>query len=257
MHKVNPYLITPVHPISVAVIGCGGTGSMVLSRLARLNEALLMSGHLGLHVTAYDGDKVSQSNIGRQGFYPSDIDQYKSTVLIERINRCFGYQWNANVSFISDFPKRNIIFVCVDSMKERLTLYSTNTRERYSLDYREKRMYVIDCGNTHASGQVIISTPTSKELRNPIDIFGADVEIQDAEQPSCALFMNLREQSLFINDTIATVAVNTLYELFSEMQIDYNGVMIDTKSMRYVKIPIQDEERAITSGSKNAIEAVS
>lgn len=245
MHKVNPYLITPNHPITVTVIGCGGTGSRLLGKLASLNASLKLSGHRGLHVVAVDGDRVTESNCGRQMFYPSDINRFKAAVLIERINRCFGFNWESLNEYIFDIPKRNITFICVDSLSVRKNLYKTNMKlNRYS-DERAKRMYIIDCGNTYNSGQVVIYSPNS-DLKSVVELFG-DAEVADAKKPSCSMFINLREQSLFINDIVATVAVNSLYELIAEMQLDYNGIMIDLKTFKFIKIPIH--ETKVPTGS--------
>lgn len=246
IESVNPYLISPRHPLTVSVIGCGGTGSLVLGKLARLNAALRMAEHPGLMVTAIDGDTVEESNLGRQGFYPSDIGRSKAAVLTERINRCFGYNWRSIHEHTFSVPRCNITFICVDSMEIRKQLYNTDFYESYSRDDREKRAYIIDCGNTHSSGQVILYAPNGN-LRSVLDLFG-DAEIAQAHEPSCSTFTKLRDQSLFINDMISTVAVNSLYELLSEMQIDYNGIMIDLKTFKFIKIPIHAKESTTASG---------
>ena len=58
-HYIEQSLIAPVHKVTVGLIGVGGTGSYVLSILARMNAGLVGIGHPGFHVTAYDGDNVS------------------------------------------------------------------------------------------------------------------------------------------------------------------------------------------------------
>lgn len=73
MHFTDNYLLNPPHPITVNLIGSGGTGSQVLTCLARLDVTLRALRHPGLHVTLYDPDTVSASNIGRQLFGASDL----------------------------------------------------------------------------------------------------------------------------------------------------------------------------------------
>lgn len=68
IHYTENYLLSPHHPVSVIVIGAGGTGSQVITSLARMDRALQALGHPGLYVTVYDPDAVSESNIGRQLF---------------------------------------------------------------------------------------------------------------------------------------------------------------------------------------------
>src|SRR5688500_12535689 len=95
VHFAPPYLQNPPHKISVAVIVCGGTGSQVLTCPARFNSTLIAHDHPGLHVTAIDGDTVSSANMGRQLFSESDLGREKVLVMIERINRFFGLNWEA------------------------------------------------------------------------------------------------------------------------------------------------------------------
>ena len=72
VHYTDNYLMSPQHPVTVNLIGAGGTGSQVLTCLARLDAALRGLGHPGLFVTLYDPDIVTEANIGRQLFGPSD-----------------------------------------------------------------------------------------------------------------------------------------------------------------------------------------
>ena len=66
VHYIDNYLIDPQHPVTVNLIGAGGTGSQVLTCLARLDVTLRALGHPGLSVTLYDPDIVSGTNIGRR-----------------------------------------------------------------------------------------------------------------------------------------------------------------------------------------------
>ncbi|MEN8504177.1 MULTISPECIES: PRTRC system ThiF family protein [Paraburkholderia] len=145
---------TPAHfldrRVNVALIGCGGNGSQMLTGLARLNHALTALGHPGLHVTAFDGDTVSDANIGRKMFSPADVGQYKSAVLVHRLNAFFGLDWHAR-------PKHagadelvhvgpGIAIVCVDSAAARAKLAKT---------LQSTAAYVMDLGNRASDGQVI------------------------------------------------------------------------------------------------------
>lgn len=91
IHFTDRYLLNPRHPVTVFVIGAGGTGSQVITNLARMSMALQALGHPGLHVTVFDPDTVSQSNIGRQLFSETELGLNKAVSLVTRINRFFGY----------------------------------------------------------------------------------------------------------------------------------------------------------------------
>ena len=54
IHFTDRYLLNPRHPVTVFVIGAGGTGSQVITNLARMSMALQALGHPGLHVTVFD-----------------------------------------------------------------------------------------------------------------------------------------------------------------------------------------------------------
>ena len=49
IHYTDRYLLNPHHPVTVFVIGAGGTGSQVATNLARMSIALQALGHPGLH----------------------------------------------------------------------------------------------------------------------------------------------------------------------------------------------------------------
>ena len=45
IHYTDRYLLNPHHPVTVFVIGAGGTGSQVATNLARMSIALQALGH--------------------------------------------------------------------------------------------------------------------------------------------------------------------------------------------------------------------
>jgi len=95
VHIVYPYLINPTSPVSVNLIGAGGTGSQMLTALVRINQALIALGHAGLQVNVFDDDIVQQANLARELFTSHEIGMNKAVVLINRINRFFGTNWKA------------------------------------------------------------------------------------------------------------------------------------------------------------------
>src|SRR5581483_2048252 len=118
IHYTAPYLIDPPHPVTINLIGCGGTGSQVLNSLARMDHALKALGHPGLWVRAIDPDRVTTANMGRQLFSPADLNMYKSIVLVSRINRFFGLDWQGAPALYNnktDIAAANITISCVDS----------------------------------------------------------------------------------------------------------------------------------------------
>ena len=65
MKYVTPKALT-LRRVNLVLAGVGATGSWLLPELARLDRTLLHLGHPdGLHVVVWDGDTVTEANIGR------------------------------------------------------------------------------------------------------------------------------------------------------------------------------------------------
>src|SRR3984957_2125786 len=95
VHFIDNYLIRPSNPVTVNLIGAGGTGSQVLSALARINHSLIALNHPGIFVKVFDDDVITSANLGRQLFSASEAGMNKAVALINRINRFFGTNWKA------------------------------------------------------------------------------------------------------------------------------------------------------------------
>lgn len=87
VHFTENTLINPTNPVTVNLIGAGGTGSQVLTALARMNHALTELNHAGLSVRLWDDDVINEANLGRQLFAECELGLYKSVALINRANR--------------------------------------------------------------------------------------------------------------------------------------------------------------------------
>jgi len=266
MHYTEPYIVDPVHPVTVNVIGIGGTGSQVLNSLARMHSALKALGHPGLFVRAIDPDKVTAANMGRQLFSPADLGEYKCTVLIGRINRFFATDWQGmptSYGASSTIPAANITISCVDTGKARkdikaaLTAAAAKQRsgreqnqwgqairtpgiEPYDVPY-----YWMDYGNMMDRGQIVIGTlgkiaqPKKSQFAcldelPTIDHYHPDILIDnknDDQGPSCSLAEALAKQDLFINTNLANMGLGLLWKMFRELRIQYHGLYLNLETM--------------------------
>lgn len=271
IHYAHPYLSNPLHPITITLIGVGGTGSLVLGRLARMDYALQQLGHPGLHVLAIDGDIVEETNPGRQNFTKADLGDYKSENLIQKINFAFGLDWDASVGYVSvnpshyqKFPYANIVITCVDNAQFRMDM---NTMVKMNDKHKNKKgavgvgdmLYWLDCGNGRDFGQAILSTtariqqPESSKylvqemLPSVVDIYG-DLVSDDTEDvqgiESCSMAESLAKQDLFINDKIAVEACDLLNNLLRDLYLNFHGSVVNMTSGRTVPmaIPVMAEE---------------
>jgi PRTRC genetic system ThiF family protein len=230
--------------VHMVVVGAGGTGSLVLEGLAKLHLAMLALGHPhGLHVTVVDDDYVSEANVGRQGFYPSDVGLPKATVLANRINMTYGFDWKAVITRVTSDQTVHgvdIVIGCVDNRKARKAI----------LDVFQG-CYWLDIGNREDTGQVVLGEIPRKwgrynpdRLPHAAELFPEVIdEAADAEDdtPSCSLAEALEKQSLFVNRGVALYALNLLHELFRYGKLDYHGVFVNMRASRTSTLMIDPE----------------
>lgn len=209
--------------VNVTVAGCGGTGSQVLTLLARLHLALLANGHPhGLSVMAFDPDLVTEANIGRQLFYRGDIGKHKAEVLVKRINFAYGLYWYSRNSELGR-DESDILIGCVDSIRSRRAIYG-GSRCRYA----------IDCGNGADFGQVLLQAPRHARFEDMASGLLNGEEAPDSG-PSCSLAEALTKQEFLVNDFAARIAVQMIWELLRRGGIDYNAVYYNLTAMRMAK----------------------
>lgn len=255
VHFTDSALIQATNPITVNLVGAGGTGSQVLTALARINHALNELNHAGLEVRLWDDDTVATANLGRQLFAECELDMYKSVVLINRINRFFGTNWKAESrkyekDIQGNIPQKasaSITISCVDSVQARFGIAGILTELRKNnIYYSHTPKYWLDFGNSQCTGQVILSTVG--ELRQPKSERFATVgnlpfvtaefgdlltqSEQSDDTPSCSLADALEKQDLFINATLAQMGCSLLWNLFRNGMTDTRGFFLNLKDFR-------------------------
>lgn len=233
--------MNPRHRVTVNLIGAGGTGSQVLGALARMDYALYKLGHPGLNVTVYDDDIVTEANIGRQLFSPSDLGRSKSEVLVTRINTFYGLDWNSEKSRYSGDSKANITITCVDNIESRKII---GKQLRKTRGYDETlAIYWLDFGNQVDRGQVVLGTllsvkqPKSK-ITTPVGTMKCVDQLFDFSKvdekdsgPSCSLAEALSKQDLFVNSFLAQTGCAILWKLLYEGGLEYHGAFVNLKTM--------------------------
>lgn len=255
VHYTANYLLAPTNPVTVILVGAGGTGSQVLSALARMDHALIGLGHPGLFVTVWDDDVVTEANLGRQLFAEAELGQPKAVALINRTNRFFGTNWKAyTVRFDSKrTEKANIIISCVDTVKARMEIGKllSKPQARYG-NGPGSSYYWLDFGNSKESGQVVLATvgphkqPESQKFvpveKLPFitEEWGEDLVRSGAEDdtPSCSLAEALQKQDLFINSTLAQMGSALLWQMFRQGMTENRGFFLNLADFRTMPIKI-------------------
>ncbi len=249
IHFTDKCLLQPANPVTVNLIGAGGTGSQVLTALARISHSLVALGHAGLSVRVFDDDTVTSANLGRQLFTASELGLNKGVALINRINRFFGSNWKAVTQkyiakLMSCYPEFNasITVSCVDTVAARFEIAQSFDMHENG---RDKPLYWCDFGNNRHTGQVILSTigtirqPASKKYE-PIGNLPFITEefktlLQQTDEnnlPSCSLAEALTKQDLFINSAIANIGASLLWQLFTEGMTENRGVLYEPQRLQ-------------------------
>lgn len=251
-HYTHNYVLDPPHELTVNVIGCGGTGSQVLTSLGRMNYALRKLGHPGLLVTAYDGDIVTEANCGRQLFSEQEIGRSKSEVLVTKLNMFFGTKWDSVPEMYGENSETaNITISCVDTVQARkeigFRLKQCGLYDRNSVEYW------MDFGNTVDGGQVIIGTagrnheqPANRRkcvgfLPSVNDMFDLSKVSDRKSGPSCSLAEALTRQDLFVNSTLANVGMSLLWNFFKGV-VDIHGAYVNLRTMNVNPIKVGKHE---------------
>jgi len=271
-HATATYILGPTHPLRVALVGVGGTGSHVLSHLIKIHLSLKALGHPGLDVTAFDPDEVSPANLGRQLFFPAEVGMSKAEALISRANH-FGLNWRAVPERFDEitaceqmFYLPNILISCVDNRVARQEIFHTvaldaaeQLRNQGSQRARESSLYYwLDFGNSKNSGQAIMGTfgdiqqpEVPSHLAEELcfngklpHLFELHPELWEPEpedvtnEPSCSLAEALAHQDLFINSELATRGMRLIWQLFRKVHMERHGFYLNLESDLQANIPV-------------------
>ena len=255
VHFTDNSLLNPTNPISVNLIGAGGSGSQILTALARMNHALTELNHAGLSVRLWDDDVITEANLGRQLFAESELGLHKSVALINRTNRFFGTDWKAEtIKFEKDIlgklqnnMKSEIYISCLDSVKSRFDIAEILNELKIDKGYyRNQCKYWLDCGNSQFTGQVLLSTignikqpksekyETIENLPFVTEEFGELLKQSEQEDdtPSCSLAEALEKQDLYINSVLAQMGSSLLWNLFRNGMTENKGFFLNLKEFR-------------------------
>lgn len=248
-HLIDPALLD--RRVSIHLVGVGGNGAQMAACLARLDIAMKALGHPhGLHVTAFDADRVSEANVGRQLYSLADIGRHKAIVTIHRLNQFYGLDWIAHPVRYEVFetnryspPSADILVSCVDSRLARRTLHE-------AVFEGGRYRYWLDLGNTEASAQVVLGQGPQRmageggsRLPCVTELFSEllDANVPDDNRPSCSVRVSLASQGLFINDVAVRFAAQLLYELFSNGRLSQHGVVVNLDSKRAGPIEVDQK----------------
>jgi PRTRC genetic system ThiF family protein len=238
MYKVHSRIVNPVgNQISISVIGCGGTGSLLMPIISRFAYALREQRQLDFSVNVYDPDNVDEINPCRQGFSPYEAGYNKADCYVSRLNTFWGYTWSSIPDVFKaehDFTK--IIITATDTKQSRYEIADLiKKNNKITKEAQENYTYYwIDLGNSRDTGNVLMTD--FKSLRNVIDYYPDKLE--DKSVPSCSIAQSLENQNILINQYMATLGGQMLWDLLNNEELDYCGFFLNTKTFKINKIKV-------------------
>lgn len=225
--------------IKVRLVGCGGTGSFIMSELSLLHELLTRIGHPGLSVTAYDASPVREANLGRQRFRVHDLGVPKAVALISAENNYNGFNWKAEGDYTlehSGLPNGRwptIIITAVDKPSVRRELGQACVWSK------SKNTLWIDAGNDHRAGQVVLG---GAGLPSVYDLFRAQYDtMQDDQSKSCSSEEALAKQDFGVNSTAARLVGQLMWNMLRHGQLSSHGALFDVASLTVTPLNISPE----------------
>ncbi|MCK1788658.1 PRTRC system ThiF family protein [Pseudomonas violetae] len=235
--QVPTRYVVPTHwtasAIRIVVLGAGGNGSEVVDCLSMLHCAIRSLGHPhGLAVTIIDDAVVRESNLVRQRFWPCDMGGFKSIVLANRYNLNLGLQW---IGLPHRFPCEETTFALADA-DLIISCVDVNSARMAVADYKGKLKPTamwLDMGNGHRHGQVVfggLGKATRSRYPNVLDLYPEIAGMADNTTKSCSAAESIAAQDCLINRTVATAAMNILWELIRKGSTERNWITVSLES---------------------------
>ena len=227
---------------SIALCGCGGTGSWLAPHIARLVRVILDKTGRRVPVVFCDPDVVETRNCYRQNFGFAEVGWNKAEALAFRLNAAWGLDIEAFTGPVKDLPyRRNRIFVgCVDKAEGR----------RQIAGKLDSASWWLDCGNSRDCGQVLLGRKELQRGEKPLALAGyctwlpsptvqhpellvdeaATDDLDDTVGLSCVDLALRDAQSLSINARIAAEAADFLFRLLLTGSLRRYAAYINTQS---------------------------
>lgn len=237
--------VRPFKRVAIQLVGCGGTGSHLISGLAALMMDLEARG-IACELTLTDMDKVEKKNVGRQLFSAGEIGMNKAQALARRMLAAYGRVVMAQTSPVSldsfSVPESgtlSIVVGAVDNPAARAVIAK-------AVEARDGALWWLDCGNEKRSGQVALGNAAENErikaemlLINSLPaphLVYPDLISLTANPPkntrapavSCAEGMQSGEQGLMVNRMVASWALAML-EAFLRGDLQFHAIDFDLK----------------------------
>lgn len=146
-------LLPTYRKATLALVGCGGTGSWLAAGVVRVARLLAETAGKDVAVHFVDPDLVEERNVYRQNFCQAEIGRNKAATLAQRLGMAWGVEvtaWAAPLREVgrglAAYGDLVVWIGCVDRASAR--------REIHTL--AQHGDWWLDCGNHQSAGQVVL-----------------------------------------------------------------------------------------------------
>jgi len=246
------FILPNYERISLVLVGCGGTGSWLAPAVARVARILMTEQNKQVEVLFVDPDIVERANLSRQHFCDAEEGQYKADCLAARYAQAWGIPAVAitdkfDMVVVGDGLK--VIIGCVDNAKARQAIHAL-LASPFHRTYPNWRWW-LDCGNSFASGQVLLGTTPltfadqladaftlpefavvapAPSLQEPKLLVALPEEDLPVDPSGCEVQALANIQGLAVNQMTATIAANYLTRLLITGDLRTYATMFDLDS---------------------------
>jgi PRTRC genetic system ThiF family protein len=246
-----PRLLLPSSDtITLALVGCGGTGSWLAPVVARVARLLVETQRKDVRVYFIDPDHVEAKNVYRQNFCDAEIGRNKADVLALRYGAAWGLEIRAlPIRFTADMigtPTMQanwltVLIGCVDGAPGRRELAKAMPGRG------AERRWWLDCGNHQAAGQVLLGCGAKRpddpyqlpglctwlplpSVEHPELLEDEPEESMDLSTLSCAEMAMRGSQGLMINQAVAATAGDYLARMLLTNDLRKRATYLDLAS---------------------------
>lgn len=229
--------------ITIAVIGCGGTGSALMQNL--MPYLAHRHGDPLVRIILCDGDTVEEKNLARQVFFEDQVGLNKAMALAESIEATFDMTVSVCSHYLETVSDVDALFAdaytkqfpvlisCVDNLKAR-SVYEAWFEKQPQAVY-------VDCANEEYHGEVVYATRFNEKTISPVrsivfpsfrQLLEEEIEtLQFRSEMDCLQRSLSTPQHIFTNKMSGLLAANAI-SVFLDTQMPPMGV--DYFSMRPV-----------------------
>lgn len=237
MEATYRLVLPPADPLTVVLVGVGGTGSALAPALARLAHHLRGIG-VTMKMFFVDHDTIESRNILRQNYSASEVGYPKADALAFRLSALFGLpitsiptpfsaarfgEWAAGCE---RRPGANLIVAAVDNHLARREIAEVVAAQ-------DGRWHCLELANEHSSGQVLLGNVVEPEaikvdklglcsglpspyLQEPMLL---EPPPADANPLSCADLTLRGGQSPVVNQMVAAIAADYAYQFLVRREV--------------------------------------